>query len=224
MFLDGKLKPLPFEDKAPSHWVNNARVADITCVLFHYKLLDGHFHQQVTDGLNRNQRGLVLRKYLEVLDREPTLRIKQETSRELQSVNDLLENGFLVVSEDYLGWVNAEEKKRILHPATQDELVARAEALLKFRHQERAKTLKMQRLARQQLSDRTRIHTLEQELESIQASRRQEMKKLKQVKRRLEKMEERLERKRKRTEQLEQQLRSIQASRTWKLMKTLRLW
>jgi hypothetical protein len=214
MFLDGRVKP--FEGNAPSHWVNSARVADITGVLFHYKLLDGHFYQQVARRLNKGLDVQKQKKYQEVLDREPSLRIKQETSKECQSVNDLLEDGFLVVSGDYLRWVHAEENKRVLQATTHDEPTALAEALLKSRHQERTKTLKMQRLRQRQLSDRTRIHNLEQKIQGIQASRSQQRKRLKQV-------EKRLENRRAKTEQLEQKLGSIQASRTWKLMKTLRL-
>lgn len=84
-------------------------------------------------------------------------------------MNDLLEGGFLVVSEDYLDWVNAEEKKRVLQAATQDEPTALARALLRSRRQERAETRKMHRLGQRQLSDRTWIHTLEERLERRRA-------------------------------------------------------
>lgn len=79
MFMDGRLKP--FEGKGLSHWVNNARVADLTCVLLHYKLLDGHLHQQVKEILTKDLGVQNYEKHLEVLDRDPSLRIKQESSK-----------------------------------------------------------------------------------------------------------------------------------------------
>lgn len=182
MFLDGRLKPM--EGSAPSHWVDNARVADITCVLFHYKFLDKYFRKQVTRVSRKDTDHLfglrrLYKNYLEVLDREPSLRMKQETSKELEGVNDLLEDGFLVVSEDYLSWVNAEEERSVLRAAaSQGEPTELAEAFLEFRRQERAKTLKMQRLGQQQFRDRARIHALEQQLKNIQASRTWELMKM----------------------------------------------
>ncbi len=41
-------------------------------------------------------------QYLNVLEKDPDLQLKRETSREISSVNDLLENRFLVASEDYV--------------------------------------------------------------------------------------------------------------------------
>src|SRR5919107_4960035 len=38
VFLDGKVKPL----HPGTHWVANAKIADISCVLLHYKFLDGY--------------------------------------------------------------------------------------------------------------------------------------------------------------------------------------
>src|SRR5215212_4246697 len=41
VFTDGRIKPF---DRS-SHWVDNANIADISCVLLHYKFLDGYFHK-----------------------------------------------------------------------------------------------------------------------------------------------------------------------------------
>ncbi|MBA4115027.1 MAG: glycosyltransferase family 2 protein [Rubrobacter sp.] len=179
MFLDDRLKPM--EGPAPSHWVNNAKVADLMCVLFHYKFLDGYFHERIARF--KREKHLYgperYKNYLEILDRDASLQVKQKTSKELKGVNDLLEDGFLIVSEDYLSWVDAEEKKSVLQTAIpQGEPTEPTEAFLKFRRRERAKTLKMQRLGQQQFYDRARIYDLKQQLrtskqqlKSIQASR-----------------------------------------------------
>src|SRR5215218_6821569 len=109
VFLDGKVKSL----HPGTHWVANARIADITCVLLHYKFLDGYFHKQaaqaVREGQYRNNSARY-KRYLEVLDKNSTLKMKQESARELRGVNDLVENGFLVVSEEYLMRVYDEER------------------------------------------------------------------------------------------------------------------
>src|SRR5918994_3004508 len=79
MFTDGRTKP---SDRS-SHWVANAKIADITCVLFHYKFLDGYFHKQAAQAVQeenhyKNSRGA--KKHLEVLDRIPTLQVKRESA------------------------------------------------------------------------------------------------------------------------------------------------
>jgi glycosyl transferase family 2 len=101
VFLDGKIKPMHENIK----WVNNARVADLTCVLLHYKFLDWYFHALTTRNVREEQysRGSVrYKKYLVGLGKRPSLQGKRETAREMKSVNELLEDQFLVVSEDYV--------------------------------------------------------------------------------------------------------------------------
>jgi hypothetical protein len=168
LFSDGKVKPM---DDDSSHRVGNAKIADFTCVLFHYKFLNKHFHEQAVRDVREEHRfrnSAIYKKYLEVLDSNPKLRVKRETSREIKGVNDLLENRFLVVSDDYVSWVNTEQEKRVLQ-APQSAPHEPAEAFLEFRRQERAKTLGPQRP--------------EQQLESMQASRtRKLIKMLHQVK------------------------------------------
>src|SRR5215203_2646092 len=114
MFTDGRIKPF---DRS-SHWVDNAKIADISCVLLHYKFLDGYFQKQAAQAVregqyHKNSPGWTsFDKYLEVLDKNPTLQMKRESARELKGVNDLVENGFLVVSEEYMMRVYEEEEER----------------------------------------------------------------------------------------------------------------
>src|ERR671921_420901 len=51
VFLDGKVKPL----HPGPHWVANAKIADISCVLLHYKFLDGYFHKQAAQAVGEAQ-------------------------------------------------------------------------------------------------------------------------------------------------------------------------
>ena len=173
VFLDGKVKPM--DDS--SHRVGNARIADITGVLFHYKFVDEHLHEQVAQAVREEHRlnnSAKYKMYKEVLDKSPSLRVKQETAAEIEGVNDLLENQFLVVSDDYVDWVNAAEERTILRVPRSTEARELAEAFLESRRQERAKTLRVQRLERrlrENWSQVRRAHIIEQQLESVQASR-----------------------------------------------------
>src|ERR687890_1571577 len=111
VFTDGRIKP--FDRSA--HWVANAKIADITCVLFHYKFLDGYFHKQAAQAVREGQyynNSALYKKYLQVLEGAPNLRIKQESAGELRGINDLVENGFLVVSEEYMMLVYEQEEER----------------------------------------------------------------------------------------------------------------
>src|SRR5215217_5023008 len=110
VFTDGRIKPF---DRS-SHWVDNAKIADITCVLLHYKFLDGYLQKQAAQAVREGQyhnNSARYKRYLEVLDKNPTLKMKQESARELKGVNDLVENGFLVVSEEYMMRVYEEEER-----------------------------------------------------------------------------------------------------------------
>jgi len=112
--------PLLFSDGTVEHIrvhsIRNARVADLTCVLFHYKFyafaLQDYWYKAIEHKRGRSPFGKRrYEQYVEVLEKNPELQLKLESSREIASVNDLLENGSLVSSEDYISWVNGEEEK-----------------------------------------------------------------------------------------------------------------
>lgn len=95
------------------HWVGGARVADVTCVLFHYKFL-GDFYERTLRAVKEESHANDSAKYkrfLDTLERDSEPRIKRETAQELRDVNDLVGNQFLVVSGDYMALVDAEERK-----------------------------------------------------------------------------------------------------------------
>jgi glycosyltransferase involved in cell wall biosynthesis len=111
MFLDEKMRPV---DPGP-HWVGGARVADITCVLFHYKFT-ADFYERVVRNVEEESYvndSAKYKKFLETLERDSELYIKRETAQELKHVNDLVDNQFLVVSRDYMVLVDAEERKSV---------------------------------------------------------------------------------------------------------------
>lgn len=214
---DGKTKPLD----GSSHWVGSAHIADFTGVLFHYKLLDERFQEQALQAVREGHRwrnSAVYKRYLEVLEESPTLHVKRGTADEIESVNDLLENRLLVVSEDYLGLVDSEDKKSTLETSGGDEPGDLDNALLEARHRERSKALKIQRLEQQLLEDQ-RSADLEAKRQEKVKKRRQAIKQ--QANKELEQQAQEIERLAKRLHTLKLQLEKIEASRSWKLLKFL---
>ena len=177
--------PLVFNDGQArhmdtSHRSTNVSIADITGVLLHYKFLDGHFHAQVEQAVREEHRlkgSATYKVYKATLDVKPSLQIKQKTASELKSVNDLVENEFLTVSEDYVNWVNTEEENSVLR-AAQDKSDDFAKMYIESRRRERYKTLRIQQLERNLRAKRWRnrrqlaekrnlneqIHRLQQQL------------------------------------------------------------
>src|SRR5829696_4227308 len=200
VFTDGRIKPF---DRS-SHWVDNAKIADITCVLLHYKFLDGYFHKRTMQAVQeeshyKNSRGA--KKYLEVLNRNPTLKMKRESARELKGVNDLVENGFLAVSEEYMMVVYQEEERKGAggHTPLRGERGGPEDeaALYRARAQAKAQSLRAQRLKRHLKELREHNH------------------------REVERLSSKLARFRKKNRNLTQQLQSIRASRSVRLLNKL---
>jgi len=205
IFLDGRARPM--ED---SHRCGGARVADVTSVLLHYKFLDGYFQEHVAWAVREEsyfQNSARYKMYQEALDRAPRLRLKLETARELRHVNDLLEEQFLVVSEDYLDRVGDEEKKSALR-SPPDDTSGLFEACLEARRRERAKALKVQWLERR-LREAGRAAR-----RARQPERRPEAGKLKELSRENQRLSRQIG-------DLERQLAGVRGSRAWRLMDAL---
>jgi flagellar biosynthesis chaperone FliJ len=183
------------------HWVDNARIADITCVLFHYKFLEGHFHEQAARAVQEESywnNSADYKKYLQVLDENPTLQVKQETAREIKSVDDLVEDGFLVVSEEYMMMVYDEQRKGGGQALGGEQSGPEDEAAIyRARAQAKVQSLRAQRL--------------ERHLEGLKEQNRREVERLRSA----------LARVRKKNRSLTHQLRSMRASRSLRLLDKL---
>src|SRR5215204_7371154 len=119
VFSNGRVMPM----EGSPHGVANARIADLSCVLFHYKFLS-YFREQVARAVREENywnNSAQYKQYLAVLGRNTSLTLKQDTSKEIASVNDLLEDQFLVVSDAYVRWVNIEEERSVLGEAQSGE-------------------------------------------------------------------------------------------------------
>lgn len=105
IFFDGKIKSMFLDD----HDIRQGQVADLTCVLLHYKFL-ADFHKraiQIAREEHYSRKSIHYKRYAKVLKERPVLQIKQESSQQLNNINELIENKFLVVSQDYIDWVKA---------------------------------------------------------------------------------------------------------------------
>jgi glycosyltransferase involved in cell wall biosynthesis len=83
----------------------NARIADVTCVLLHYKF-DQHFPEKcriVAQEESYWQNSREYKAYLRRLEQNPLLELKGPTAERFESLDQLVDNGFLVVSDKY-GW------------------------------------------------------------------------------------------------------------------------
>src|SRR5215213_5665936 len=190
-FSDGKVKQFA----GSGHRVDNARVADLTSVYLHYKFLDGYFHEQVASAVreeNYPYDSRQYKRYLQVLENSPSLQLKQESARELRSVNELVENQFLVVSEEYMMLVYDQQRKNGARRApwqgepgrSQDEAVFE-----RTRAQAKVQSLRAKRL-QLRLEQLTEQH--QSELQKLREHNQRELQKLRrQYQRRIEKLNHR---------------------------------
>src|SRR5215218_2711280 len=221
VFTDGRIKP--FDRSA--HWVANAKIADISCVLLHYKFLDGYFQKQAAQAVREGQyhnNSTRYKRYLEALDKNPALKMKQETARELRGVNDLVENGFLVVSEEYLMRVYDEEQRKGAEHTLRSDRGGpedEAAALYRARAQAKVQTLRARRL-QQQLEKLRKQEPLQpnQSVEKLREHNHREVERLSRILARFRKKNRNL---RQRNRALTHQLQSIRASRSVRLLNKL---
>jgi hypothetical protein len=193
VFLDDEIKLMDLSD----HWVGNARVADLTGVLLHYKF-SNRFYEDVRRSVGERNRLNVgsgrYSKYLKVLNQSPTLKIKQETARELESVNDLVSNRFARVSEEYLRFAAGKglgnDGEDFLKSYSETMLNAFLEARIEERRQ------------------RQRADDLQRQLESRNY-------------RRVEQLQTELEAERREKQSEHQKVQAIQSSRSWRILVAL---
>jgi hypothetical protein len=81
----------------------NARIVDVTCVLFHYKF-DQHFPEKcriVAQEESYWQNSREYKAYMRRLEQNPLLELKGPTAEKFESLDQLVDSGFLVVSDKY---------------------------------------------------------------------------------------------------------------------------
>lgn len=106
--LDGETRFLPYD----GHF-STGRVADVTGVLLHYKFV-GNLLAYAREAVRLKQytRGsLHYRRFLRVLSENPDLSLHSENARRLERTSQLVEEGLLTVSEDFLRWLEAHAER-----------------------------------------------------------------------------------------------------------------
>jgi hypothetical protein len=162
VFLDDRLVPL-----SGPHWVSNAKVADVTCVLQHYKFLGGHLRVQAAQGTGarrkkRNNKGADrYRRYSEVLERTSNLSVRTDASKELNSVNDLVGTRFVSVSRRYMRFVGSEERSSGYRRSAQGGSERLFEAFFRSKEEIKALSEELEAMRRQN----RRLRRSEEELE-----------------------------------------------------------
>jgi hypothetical protein len=244
VFLDGKVK------SAIPHWCRNARVADFTGVLFHYKFLDGLLHKQAAQAEERPSRGrsggdVRYKQYLEVLEKAPSLSIKTDTSKALKNVNDLVGTRVMTVSRQYMEFVEREEQRsgyyseeRRAERLLEAFFNAKAEvtALLEEKETTAEQVKTLRRRKTKQEKEKSRLEKEKSHLEKEKSRLEKEKSRLEKEKSRLEKEKSRLEEESKeeskelkqrilrlveQNQRLKGQLRDIHSSKSWQLLSAL---
>ena len=178
IFLDDRLTPHDLSD----HWVGNARIADFTALFLHYKLsanLYGLVRREIEERRYNNLHGKY-DKIHKVLAEAPSLLMRNDTSKELKSVNELVGTRFVSVSKQYMRFVE-NEAQRNGHYSEESRSERLAEAFFNARAEVAAygrKTRELQQElkklraeSRRKRAALNRARNAEMQIEAIQASR-----------------------------------------------------
>jgi hypothetical protein len=102
MFIDQKIEPV-----TDPHFCNKAYVADVSCLLKHYK-----FTNSFKERLNKimNDYGyfgmLEHQEYYKILKEQENVNFYSTSAKKLEDINDLLKSGFIKISKQYLDFIN----------------------------------------------------------------------------------------------------------------------
>lgn len=225
IFLDDKIKPMDLSE----HWAGNARVADLTGVLFHYKN-PSHFYEVIQRKVKERHPDMYQRRwdaYFEALNDASRVSVLPETARELKSVNDLVGTDFAVVSREYLELVEREERRNGLdEEATRHRLL---EAFFNARAEAHAQSRKASELEQLRSELEQQLKALDRKLgENERLPEQPQPRKVKKLQeqlhekaRQLGQLRDRLVTERRKADSLERQLASIKASKSWRLLDRL---
>ena len=103
IFNDGKIIP-----HVRAHGVRNARIADVSCVTYHYKFT-ADFCRKVAAVVAAESywdNSSEYKQYQAALNANPHLNLKQNSAQKLTSTDELLQQNFIVVSPAYCAWVS----------------------------------------------------------------------------------------------------------------------
>ncbi len=104
LFSDGTVQP----SESSSHRIRGGRIADVTCLLKHYKFHRNFESQcrQIVEEKSYFKNSLEYQQYLKALNEQDGLVLKTGDSRRFCQVNQLIDENFLVVSEAFREYAN----------------------------------------------------------------------------------------------------------------------
>lgn len=93
-----------------NHWAVNARIADFSTVLMHYKFTPGFF-DQVRNAVREKQYYRSSREYRAYMRgmSEGGLDFREQCTSTFAGVSELLANGFLAASDQYRAWAQSQD-------------------------------------------------------------------------------------------------------------------
>jgi hypothetical protein len=89
------------------HFVNNARLADVSCVMFHYKLTSNALEIAMQNKERFSATSDGYGDFIDFLLDKPNYEIKQRSAVKFRNVIDLVESDFLFMSNEYREYVKA---------------------------------------------------------------------------------------------------------------------
>ncbi len=103
VLMDGKVKTF-----ITWHHVKGARMADISCILMHYPFVSTFF-EKVQEAVRTGRYGMRVtdeyKAYAKALERDPDLNLKLDSARLFTGLEPLLNDKFLIVSDQYRKWI-----------------------------------------------------------------------------------------------------------------------
>ena len=101
LFLPGKrLELFPHV-----HFMNNAKLADVSCAMLHYKFTRNALAIALQNKREFPGNSKIYDGFIDFIQNKSSYQIKQNTATKFRSVSDLVENGFLFASEGYCEYV-----------------------------------------------------------------------------------------------------------------------
>ena len=96
-----------------SHGIRNANIADISCVLYHYKFTE-KFIEKIDKAIEEENYYCNSKEYKAYKKTYLELKLHSHTNNHLEkliSIDDLISKGFLQVTNNYKNWIKREEIK-----------------------------------------------------------------------------------------------------------------
>ncbi|MDQ1471873.1 MAG: hypothetical protein QOJ99_3353 [Bryobacterales bacterium] len=104
------------------HFVNKARLADVSCVLLHYKLTSSALAIAIQNMERFPGNSKLYADFIQYITKNPTYQVKRPEATRLRGVNQLVRQDFLFTSENYRQYVESHAMAHSLQTSGQVQL------------------------------------------------------------------------------------------------------